>query len=118
MISRSDILEKAIEETVKIVEETIKVDVSDEKKAELYILLDDDYLNVYKPKEIHLFNSDCWGGGVWDRLYHYGDRYKHILVLNHTERQYRMESPVMAPFPYEKLNVICKNALQEINKIL
>ena len=56
----------------------------------------------------------CWGGEVWDQLYHYyGEKYNRILVANYDERKnsFRPLSAVMNDFPYDELNQICKENL-------
>jgi len=54
--------------------------------------------------------KNCWGGEVWDQLYHYyNEEYKRILVINYDEKEEssRCISPILSEFPYDRLNEIC-----------
>ena len=70
------------------------------------------YLNILETegnsRKINYYCS-CWGGEIWDQLYHYyDDKYKHKLVDNHYERENNPRlSPEYASFPHDDLNTIC-----------
>ena len=98
-----------IEQTIQIIEKNTTISINGKIAAELK-----DLLNEYLSEDLTLSererNASCWGGGVWDRLYHYHDRFKPLLVLNYDSDG--VESPVMSTFPYEELNELCLKYLK------
>lgn len=102
-------LQSIIDQTVKILEKhNLGEHLSRDIVKEFRILLDE-YMDNDLSNEEKLLNAKSWGGGVWDRLYHYHDQYKSILVINYLEIEENSRvSPVYASFPWNELNSIIK----------
>ena len=73
MVSRVDIISDIVNNTQTIVEKYINYDLNNYIMNDIEKLLNDDYLKESKTYEEKLFNAGCWGGGVWDLIYHYYD---------------------------------------------
>ena len=110
-------MQNIIDQTVIIVENELDKRLSDKVITELNTLLEK-YLHENLTSERKLFNAGCWGGGVWDRLYHYHDEFKPVLVANYTEMaaaEGGRESPDYNHFPHQELNSLC---VSEVGSIL
>jgi len=116
MSSRKKIINDIINKTQNIIEKTFGIELNNYIMIDIETLLDKNYLEETLSNKELLFNADCWGGGVWDLMYHKYDIYKPILLLNYFERENnsRCLSPIMAHFPYDELNKICKKGLEKI----
>lgn len=116
MSSRQEILDNIINETQSIVERELCVELSNQIVSEIEELLDKEYLKKSETREEKLHNAECWSGGVWDRLYHYHDEFKPLLVLNYEEMENNgCISPVMTSFPHKELNTLCIENLEKLN---
>ena len=108
--------QNVITKTIQIVEATLNLQLSNKIIDELTVLLNE-YLDETLKPDKKLFNAGCWGGGVWDRLYHYHDEYKPVLVSNYRQYEFnnnvlgRRISPIYSNFPHKKLNSLCIQAL-------
>lgn len=117
MNQRSEIINNAIINSVKIIENKFSVKLPESLYFELYQLLDNVYLSPLQSNEELIFSTECWGGGVWDTLFHNNDQFKNILVLNYFETSNYHASPVLAEFPYKELNNLCAKTLQELEQL-
>ena len=103
-----------IEQTIIIVEGSDAFNgkqLSDKVITELNTLLRE-YLHESLTPTERLRRAECWGGGVWDRLYHYHEQFKPVLVANYYEMQEAAEhggrvSPDCNHFPYQELSSLC-----------
>ena len=116
MDERTQILNNAIINTVNIIESNFNLKLDNRIHVELFQLLDV-YLSPYQSNEELLFSTECWGGGVWDTLFHKDEQFKNILVLNYFETSNYHASPVLAEFPYKELNDLCAKTLQELEQL-
>lgn len=115
MSNREDIIKNIINKTQKLIENKIGFELNNNIMNSIYILLDKEYLEESLTYDEKLFNSGCWGGGVWDFIYNYDDDYKYILVLNYQEIEDNSRlSPVNREFPHKELNQLC---IKEFKKI-
>ena len=114
MINQNEIFEEAISQTKNTIEEFYDKALYSSFVNELSELMKE-YLDDKLDNEKKVFNANCWGGGVWDKLFFYDDRFKNILCENYYETQNGRVSPQYADFPYEELNLICNNTLKKLN---
>ena len=114
MINRSEIIDTILKKTFSIVENTLGFRLPKDLKNEINKLLNLYYLYeklTYKELKV---NSQLWGMGVWDLLLGYDTNYKCVLVLNYPEYKLGRCSPVYKPFPFEELNNICNDAINNL----
>jgi hypothetical protein len=115
MDERTQILDNAIINTVNIIESKFNLKLDNRIHVELFQLLDV-YLSPYQSNEELIFSAECWGGGVWDTLFHKDEQFQNILVLNYFETSNYHASPVLAQFPHQELNDLCSKTLQELEQ--
>jgi len=119
MKDRINAIDIIIDKTQTLVEKYLKIELSNSIITELYNLLDKDYWATNKNDDVLVFNSGCWGGGVWDKLYNSEstNSFKSVLVINYEETQNGLISPVLAEFPHKELDAVCMFYLLQLNSI-